>query len=396
MVWRSARTLPAALVLSLLSSSSALSTGTFELELFSPAKISVFTRILRRYDDGCHEVASLSQTVDFGDQLRLARIPADRFAAAGVVRPSRVTEPIKQHVELSVSPANPGIPLDESNLVVRAIALFRTKLAQRDGGSLTIPRFRAHLVKSIPPDSGLGGASSNAATALWGVRSKRRDAPRGPPPSLTPATYSPLSQANELCGRPASAAELEEWSRELGGDVACFLTRGSAFCHGRAVFHRPQNVDAIEPLTAADASASLYVVLPANAGQLSTPRLFRTLADGGYTSLSASDPHDLLASHQAQSGAQHVNDLEPPALQCSSELAAVKQALLAHGFHAVVLSGAGPALFAFGESGSDPQALAQRATAAIAESTGAALDIRAAEFLSRESGGWYHAQGAVK
>ena len=178
------------------------------------------------------------------------------------------------------------------------------------------------------------------------------------------------SQANELCGRPASAAELEEWSRELGGDVACFLTRGSAFCHGRAVFHRPQNVDAIEPLTAADASASLYVVLPANVGQLSTPRLFRTLADGGYASLSAAT-RTTSWPHQAQSGAQHVNDLEPPALQCSSELAAVKQALLAHGFHAVVLSGAGPALFAFWRVGPDPQALAQRATAAIAESTGA-------------------------
>ena len=62
---------PAALLWALVCSSSALSTGTFELELFSPAKISVFTRILRRYDDGCHEVASLSQTVNFGDRLRL-------------------------------------------------------------------------------------------------------------------------------------------------------------------------------------------------------------------------------------------------------------------------------------------------------------------------------------
>ena len=162
------------------------------------------------------------------------------------------------------------------------------------------------------------------------------------------------------------------------------------------MFHRPQNVDAIEPLAAKETSASLYVILPANVGQFSTPSLFRTLADGGYASLSTRDPHELLADHRAQSGAQHVNDLEPPALQCSSDLAAVKQALLEHGFSAVVLSGAGPALFAFGESGADPQALAQRATAAIAESTGTELHIRASAFLNRESGDWYYAQGAVK
>jgi hypothetical protein len=100
-------------------------TGIFEIELFSPAKVCLFLRILGRRDDGFHDSASLSQTVDVGDSLRLARIPGDRFAAAGVVRPSRTSEPIKQHAEFSVSspgsqlPA--GFPLDQSNMVVRAL-----------------------------------------------------------------------------------------------------------------------------------------------------------------------------------------------------------------------------------------------------------------------------------
>ena len=171
-------------------------TGSFELDLFSPGKVSLFTRVLRKRDDGCHDVASLCHAVGYGDRLRLARIPGDRAAAAGVVRPSRTSEPIKQHVELSVSEATADVPIDQSNLVVRAIALLRSKLAERDGGSLDVPRLRAHLVKRLPAGSGLGGASSNAATALWG--------------------------ANELIGRRASQAELVEWSRELGADVACW------------------------------------------------------------------------------------------------------------------------------------------------------------------------------
>lgn len=60
-------------------------------------------------------------------------------------------------------------PTDETNSVVRALALYRTRLAQRDGGSLAVPRFRAHLAKTLPIDAGLGGAASNAAAALVGA-----------------------------------------------------------------------------------------------------------------------------------------------------------------------------------------------------------------------------------
>ena len=105
--------------------------GNFEIDLFSPARVSIFTRVLQKHSDGCHEIASLHQAVNVGDRVLLARIPADRFAAAGVVRPSRTTEPIKQHAELTVSRSSSmlsvtaddpeGIPLDESNLVVRAL-----------------------------------------------------------------------------------------------------------------------------------------------------------------------------------------------------------------------------------------------------------------------------------
>ena len=114
---------------------------SFEVELFSPAKVSLFLRILGRRDDGFHEMASLCQTVDLGDRLRLARIPA----GSTIVRPSRVKEAIKQHAELTVTPPDPTIPCDETNLVVRALALFRNRLTERDGGSLDVPRFRGEL-----------------------------------------------------------------------------------------------------------------------------------------------------------------------------------------------------------------------------------------------------------
>ena len=78
--------------------SSSPEAGSFELELFSPARLSLFLRVQPRAD-GLHDVARLSQAIDLGDRLQLARIPNTPSQAAGVVRPSRKTDPIKQHAD---------------------------------------------------------------------------------------------------------------------------------------------------------------------------------------------------------------------------------------------------------------------------------------------------------
>ena len=89
-------------------SMSVTASGSFELDLFSPAKVDLFLRVLgaRDVNDGLHESASLLQAVTMGDRVRLARMPATPTTFAGVVRPSRVSEPIRQHCEFTVSPSH--------------------------------------------------------------------------------------------------------------------------------------------------------------------------------------------------------------------------------------------------------------------------------------------------
>lgn len=48
----------------------------FDMELFSPAKVNLFLRIIRRREDGYHELASLFQTVGFGDTLLFKASPS--------------------------------------------------------------------------------------------------------------------------------------------------------------------------------------------------------------------------------------------------------------------------------------------------------------------------------
>lgn len=64
-----------------------------------------------------------------------------------------------------------------------------------------------HLDKKVPTGAGLGGGSSNAATALWA--------------------------ANQFSDCLATEKDLQEWSSEIGSDVPFFFSRGAAYCTGR-------------------------------------------------------------------------------------------------------------------------------------------------------------------
>ena len=126
------------------------------LQLFSPCKVNLFLRILRKRDDGFHDLASLFQAVGFGDDLTLK-----------VLDESATGDTFSCNME--------GVPTDSTNLVLRALQLMRDKTGRQ-------LFFDATLFKNCPAQAGLGGGSANAATAMFGC--------------------------NELMGRPASQDEV--------------------------------------------------------------------------------------------------------------------------------------------------------------------------------------------
>jgi 4-diphosphocytidyl-2-C-methyl-D-erythritol kinase len=82
-----------------------------KLELASPAKINLWLRIRGRRDDGFHEVETRLCKVAVADEVALERVGP----GAGV--------------ELTCSV--PGIPLDGSNLALRALAAATPRLSCR-------------------------------------------------------------------------------------------------------------------------------------------------------------------------------------------------------------------------------------------------------------------------
>ncbi|KAL0041579.1 hypothetical protein WJX79_008250 [Trebouxia sp. C0005] len=158
------------------------------LTLFSPSKVNLFLRIIRRRPDGFHDLASLFHVIDLGDTMTFSTIPGQAD---------------------SLTCDMEGVPTDASNLVIKALNLFR-----RHTGIDHF--FQVHLEKIVPHGAGLGGGSANAATTLWA--------------------------ANELAGRPATNQQLLEWSGEIGSDVSIFFSNGAAYCTGRG-----EVVEDVEP-----------------------------------------------------------------------------------------------------------------------------------------------------
>ena len=109
------------------------------LILYSPAKINLFLRVVGRRSDGYHNLASYFQAVDLFDRLFFSLSDSDELVST-----------------------NPAIPCDSSNTILRAAEVYRRATGIQFG-------IKVHLEKHIPEQAGLGGGSSNGATALFAI-----------------------------------------------------------------------------------------------------------------------------------------------------------------------------------------------------------------------------------
>lgn len=110
------------------------------LTLPAPAKLNLMLHILGRRADGYHQLQTLFQFLDYGDELSFAL---------------REDGGIHLHSEIA------GVPHD-SNLIVRAAR----QLQQQSGCQLGADIW---LNKRLPMGGGIGGGSSDAATTLLGL-----------------------------------------------------------------------------------------------------------------------------------------------------------------------------------------------------------------------------------
>jgi 4-diphosphocytidyl-2-C-methyl-D-erythritol kinase len=156
--------------------------------------LNLFLELLARRDDGFHEIDTVMVPIDWCDDLQLCRTTAPGIQLTVDWLPSR--DAIA--AELGLPPKSKAadqmlaIPKDDNNLVHRALARFIEEFSV-DGG------FDCTLGKSIPAGAGMGGASSDAASAL--------------------------RCAALLCGVDTGRHELHLIAEEIGSDVPFFMGR---------------------------------------------------------------------------------------------------------------------------------------------------------------------------
>lgn len=147
------------------------------LVLPAPAKLNLFLAVTGRRTDGFHDLVSVVVPVEWGDTLRL-----------------------EEASDFSLACDDPAVPVDETNLILKAARLFQTTTGWKGGGKF-------FLEKRVPMGAGLGGGSSDAVAALRGL--------------------------NRLAGDRLSAAELENLAAALGSDCPLFLRDGPVVMRGR-------------------------------------------------------------------------------------------------------------------------------------------------------------------
>ncbi|KAF8403575.1 hypothetical protein HHK36_011679 [Tetracentron sinense] len=265
-----------------------MDTSLSRLTLFSPCKINVFLRITSKREDGFHDLASLFHVISLGDKIKFS------------LSPTKTKDRLSTNV--------PGVPLDDRNLIIRALNLYRKKTGSDNF-------FWIHLDKRVPTGAGLGGGSSNAATALWA--------------------------ANQFSNCLATEKELQEWSGEIGSDVPFFFSHGAAYCTGRG-----EVVQDIPPPIPLD--MPMVLIKPQQA--CPTAEVYKHLR---LDQTSKVDPLTLLEKISGNGISQDIciNDLEPPAFEVLPSLKKLKQRVTAAGrgqYDAVFMSGSGSTIVGIG------------------------------------------------
>jgi 4-diphosphocytidyl-2-C-methyl-D-erythritol kinase len=149
-----------------------------DLILFSSAKINLRLEILRKREDGYHEIETILQKISLYDELSFK---------------------ITSQKGIQVAVDDPSIPTGAENLAYQAVLV----LAESQKIS---PAISIHIKKRIPAGAGMGGGSSNAATTLRGL--------------------------NTLLHFGLSDATLQKLAIQVGADVPFFLFSNTALARG--------------------------------------------------------------------------------------------------------------------------------------------------------------------
>lgn len=253
-----------------------------DISLKALAKINLGLDVVRRREDGYHEVRMIMQTIQLYDRLDI----------------KRTQEPgIQIQTNLSF------LPVNENNLIYKAAKLLMDEFSIIDGVSVK-------LDKRIPVAAGMAGGSTDAAAMLIGV--------------------------NRLFSLGLTKRELMERGVQIGADVPYCIMRGTALAEGigEALSPLPPMVKC--PVLIAKPSISVSTKFVYQNLKLDDTTIHPDI-DRLIDDIKAKNLHDI-AAHMG-------NVLETVTIPNYPVIDEIKKHMLSNGAVGAMMSGSGPTVF---------------------------------------------------
>lgn len=250
-------------------------------------KINLSLDVLGRRENGYHEVSMIMQTVGIYDTISLSKIDGDGI---------RLTASTKE------------LPLDDNNIVYKAIRLIKEEYGIETGVSV-------HIEKQLPIAAGMGGGSADAAATLRGM--------------------------NRLFNLELNETELEELGLKLGADVPFLIRGGIALAEGIG-----ERLTELEPFP----KCALLIVKPKLG--VSTKEVYE--AFDSLSEVKHPDIESVVKGLGKSSLCDIVKDLgnvlEEVTVRKHRIISEIKQLLLENGAVFSMMTGSGPTVFGVFES----------------------------------------------
>lgn len=253
-----------------------------DISLKALAKINLGLDVVRRREDGYHEVRMIMQTIQLYDRLDI----------------KRTQEPgIQIQTNLSF------LPVNENNLIYKAAKLLMDEFSITDGVSVK-------LDKRIPVAAGMAGGSTDAAAMLIGV--------------------------NRLFSLGLTKRQLMERGVQIGADVPYCIMRGTALAEGigEALSPLPPMVKC--PVLIAKPSISVSTKFVYQNLKLDDTTIHPDI-DRLIDDIKAKNLHDI-AAHMG-------NVLETVTIPNYPVIDEIKKHMLSNGAVGTMMSGSGPTVF---------------------------------------------------
>ncbi len=252
------------------------------------AKVNLALDVLRRREDGYHEVKMIMQNLDIYDELTFSVY-------------ENGTQPSNRKITITTN--KEGIPTDSRNLIYKAVELMFDEYGIE-------AEIDIHLTKNIPVEAGMAGGSTDCAATLHAI--------------------------NELFNLGADTKKLMELGVKLGADVPYCVMAKTALSEGIGEILTP-----IEPLK------DCYVLVVKPPISVSTKMVYTNLkanelekhpdVDGMIEALKISDLSGVASRME--------NVLETVTVHMHPEIETIKKAMKEKGALNAIMSGSGPTVF---------------------------------------------------